>query len=388
MSAPADILVLNTGSSSVKFAVFDAQLQERVTGVAEGIGGAGLLRIGARKETVTLSDHRQALSLVLERLSALGAGLQQLRGVAHRVVHGGLDLTQPHRITPEVRAKIQACVPLAPLHNPHALAAIDALDRLVPDLPQYACFDTAFHASAPEVAQRYALPPEAEALGLRRYGFHGLSYASVCRCLPDIAAAPLPARLLAFHLGNGASICAIQNGQSVATTMGYSPLEGLTMGTRVGTLDPNATLRLVEEIGLDETKVLLNNRSGLAGLSGGSSGGMSDMRALEQAGTPEAQFAIAHFCYWAIRHGHSLLGAMGGCDAIVFTGGIGENAQTIRSRILDGFAWMGCKIDPDKNDQNSPCLSAPTATVSAWIVPAEEERQIAMDTHDLIGAGA
>ncbi|WP_122075754.1 acetate/propionate family kinase [Pseudophaeobacter sp. EL27] len=383
MSAPADILVLNTGSSSVKFAVFDAQLQERISGVAEGIGGHGHLRIGAQKEALDLPDHGEALSAVLDRLTQKGAGPDNLRALAHRVVHGGTGLTMPARITPDVRAEIQACVPLAPLHNPHALLAIDALEQLAPDLPQYASFDTAFHATAPEVANRYALPPQAEALGLRRYGFHGLSYASLCHRLPEISDAPLPSRLLAFHLGNGASICAIKDGQSVATTMGYSPLEGLTMGTRVGTLDPNATLRLVEEFGLTETKALLNHHSGLAGLSGG----LSDMRALEEAGTAEAQFAIDHFCYWAIRHGHSMIGALGGCDAIVFTGGIGENARSIRARILEGFAWLGCTINPDSNLENAPCLTSPNAETTAWIVPAEEERQIAKDANTLIAGG-
>jgi acetate kinase len=380
MSAPTDILVLNTGSSSVKFAVFNAQLQVRLTGSAEGIGGSGQLRLGTQKKALDLPDHNAALATVLDHLAQEGAGADQLRAVAHRVVHGGTDLTSPTEITPETRAGIAACVPLAPLHNPHALRAIDAMQDLAPELPQYASFDTAFHADAPEVASRYALPPEAEALGLRRYGFHGLSYASICRCLPQISGTCLPERLLAFHLGNGASICAIKNGRSVATTMGYSPLEGLTMGTRVGTLDPNATLRLVEDFGLDRTKALLNNQSGLAGLSGG----ISDMRALEELGTPEAEFAIDHFCYWAIRHGHSMIGAMGGCDALVFTGGIGENARKIRASIIDGFAWLGCRIDPQNNTKNTPCLTATGAPVTAWIVPAEEERQIAMDAKILI----
>ncbi len=381
MSDPADILVLNTGSSSVKFAVFDAQLNERISGVAEGIGGQGQLRIGDQTEALDLPGHSAALAAVLEQLTLRGAGgAGSLRAVAHRVVHGGTSLTRPTRITAEIRQEIQACIPLAPLHNPHAVLAIDAMEHLAPALPQYASFDTAFHASAPEVASRYALPAEAEALGLRRYGFHGLSYASICRCLPQISAAPVPERLLAFHLGNGASICAIHNGRSVATTMGYSPLEGLTMGTRVGTLDANAALRLVEDFGLDRTKVLLNNQSGLAGLSGG----ISDMRALEETDTPEAQFAIAHFCYWAIRHGHSMIGAMGGCDAIVFTGGIGENARSIRASILDGFAWLGCRLDPQSNADSAPCLTTPSSTVTAWIAPAEEERQIAMDASGLI----
>ncbi|KUP94253.1 acetate/propionate family kinase [Tritonibacter horizontis] len=393
MSAPQDILVLNTGSSSVKFAVFDAHMQQRFCGLAEGIGQAGRIRIeagagdgagaGAETEFADLPDHRRALSAVLTRLSQQGAGPDRLRAVAHRVVHGGRRLLAPARITAEVRACIEDCVPLAPLHNPHALSAIDALDDLAPQLPQYASFDTAFHATAPEVAQRYALPPEAEALGLRRYGFHGLSYAALCRRLPDISQQPLPRRLLAFHLGNGASVCAILDGQSVATTMGYSPLEGLTMGTRVGTLDPNATLRLVEDLGLARTKDLLNRKSGLSGLAGG----LSDMRALDAAGTAEARFAIAHFCYWASRHGHSLLAALGGCDAIAFTGGIGENAPAIRATILDSFGWLGIAVDPDANANNAPRLSATSAPTAAWIVPAEEERQIALDARFLIDTG-
>jgi acetate kinase len=384
MTARRDILVLNTGSSSVKFACFDTGLQLRLSGIAEGIGEQGRVRVGDEIEHLPLPTHAEALAVVLSRLTREGFGPEHLSAVAHRVVHGGTTLTAPTRISPHVRDEIAACVPLAPLHNPHALAAIDALRDLAPDLPQYASFDTAFHASAPEVNQRYALPPEAEALGLRRYGFHGLSYAALCRRLPEISGAPLPRRLLAFHLGNGASACAILNGQSVATTMGYSPLEGLTMGTRVGTLDANATLRLVEEMGLDAARTLLNRQSGLKGLSHG----LSDMRALEAAGNPEARFAIAHFTQSAIRHGHSLIGAMGGCDAIVFTGGIGENAAAIRAEIIAGFAWLGARLDTEGNAANAARLSAADSTPDLWIVPAEEERQIAADTRDLIAITA
>lgn len=382
MSLPGAILVLNTGSSSVKFASFDADLQERISGVAEGIGGEGRLRIGAEVLDLPLPSHTEALAAVLAHLSREGSGPEHLSAVAHRVVHGGTRLTAPTRITPEVRTEIAACVPLAPLHNPHALAAIDALTALAPGLPQYASFDTAFHAAAPEVNQRYALPAEAEALGLRRYGFHGLSYAALCRRLPDLSGSPLPKRLLAYHLGNGASACAILEGQSVATTMGYSPLEGLTMGTRVGTLDANAALRLVEAVGLDATKTMLNSQSGLKGLSGG----LSDMRALEATDTPEARFAIAHFTQSAIRHGHSLIGAMGGCDAIAFTGGIGENAQAIRAQIVAGFAWLGARLEPERNAANAPSLGTSDSTPQLWIVSAEEERQIAMDAQNLIAA--
>ncbi len=382
MSLPGAILVLNTGSSSVKFASFDADLQERISGVAEGIGGEGRLRIGAEVLDLPLPSHTEALAAVLAHLSHQGSGPEDLSAVAHRVVHGGTRLTAPTRITPDVRAEIAACVPLAPLHNPHALAAIDALTALAPGLPQYASFDTAFHAAAPEVNQRYALPPEAEALGLRRYGFHGLSYAALCRRLPELSGSALPKRLLAFHLGNGASACAILDGQSVATTMGYSPLEGLTMGTRVGTLDANAALRLVEAFGIDATKTMLNSQSGLKGLSGG----LSDMRALEATNTPEARFAIAHFTQSAIRHGHSLIGAMGGCDAIAFTGGIGENAHAIRAQIVAGFAWLGARLEPEHNAANAPSLGTSDSTPQLWIVPAEEERQIAMDAQNLIAA--
>ncbi|MCG7623965.1 acetate/propionate family kinase [Epibacterium sp. Ofav1-8] len=384
MTARRDILVLNTGSSSVKFACFDTGLQLRLSGIAEGIGEQGRVRMGDEIEHLSLPSHAEALAVVLSRLTREGFGPEHLSAVAHRVVHGGTTLTAPTRISPQVRDEIAACVPLAPLHNPHALAAIDALRDLAPDLPQYASFDTAFHASAPEVNQRYALPPEAEALGLRRYGFHGLSYAALCRRLPEISGAPLPRRLLAFHLGNGASACAILNGQSVATTMGYSPLEGLTMGTRVGTLDANATLRLVEEMGLDAARTLLNRQSGLKGLSHG----LSDMRALEAADTPEARFAITHFTQSAIRHGHSLIGAMGGCDAIVFTGGIGENAAAIRAEIIAGFAWLSARLDTKGNAANAARLSAADSTPDLWIVPAEEERQIAADTRDLIAITA
>ena len=236
-------------------------------------------------------------------------------------------------------AAIDRCSALAPLHNPHNLAAITTLARLAPDLPQTATFDTAFHATNPEVAARYALPAQIEARGLRRYGFHGTSYASLVRHMPRLTGAALPKRLLAFHLGNGASICAIRDAQSVATTMGYSPLGGLTMGTRTGEIDGNAVLRLAEEDGIAATQHLLNKESGLRGLSGG----LSDMRALLEADTPETRFAVEHFCYWAVRHAGSLIAAMEGVDAVAFTGGIGENAAPIRARIFEGLAWLGTR---------------------------------------------
>ena len=331
------LLVVNAGSSSLKLAVFDAGLTQVAQARAERIGTGGA------------ADHLAALQQGLAEMALTPA---QLAGAAHRVVHGGRDLTNTLRSTPAVLEGIRACIPLAPLHNPANLMGIEALARLAPDLPQYASFDTGFHATNPDVATRYALPDEAMALGLRRYGFHGISYASLVRNLR--AAGDLPKRVLGLHLGNGASLCAILDGASVATTMGYSPVSGLTMGTRSGDIDANAVLKLAEVHGVEGAAQVLNRRSGLLGL-----GGVGDMRALHEAKTPEAAFAMDHFVYWAIRHAGSMIAAMGGVDLLAFTGGIGENDALVRDRITQGLAWAG----------------GPRAVV----VPAEEEKQIAID---------
>ena len=329
------LLVVNAGSSSLKLAGFAPDLTPLAEARFERIGMGGP------------ATHHHALM----------AGLSQMprpSAAAHRVVHGGAALTAPQVLTPQVEAQIEACIPLAPLHNPANLQGIRALRDLMPALPQYASFDTAFHATNPCVATRYALPPEAEALGIRRYGFHGLSYAALVRKLHETGPDALPKRLLAFHLGNGTSACAILDGRSMATTMGYSPLSGLTMGTRTGEIDGNAVLRLAETLGIPEAARLLNRGSGLLGL-----GGASDMRNLRAAHTPEAAFALDHFTYWAARHGASLVAAMGGIDAYAFTGGIGENDPQTRAAILSHLAFLGEK----------PVL----------IIPAEEERQIARE---------
>lgn len=339
------LLVVNAGSSSVKLAVFDTGLRPVAQAVAERIGTGGA------------ASHLQALK---DGLTQMGIPLGQMSGAAHRVVHGGAGLTLPLRITPEVVAAIEACVPLAPLHNPANLTGIRALARLAPNLPQFASFDTGFHATNPEVATRYALPAAAEALGLRRYGFHGLSYASLVRKVGELG--PLPARLLGLHLGNGASLCAILRGQSVATTMGYSPLSGVTMGTRAGDIDGNAVLRLAEVHGVVEAGRILNRASGLYGLAG-----QSDMRGLQAAGTKAAQFAVDHFVYWVVRHAGSMMSAMGGLDAVAFTGGIGENDAGLRERIMIALAWAG--------------------PVPVWVLPAEEERQIAAEAFAVMAAG-
>jgi acetate kinase len=339
------LLVVNAGSSSLKLALFDDGLTQVAQTRAERIGTGGHL------------SHLAALTAGLAEMAIDPAGLN---AAAHRVVHGGASLTAPARITSAIVAQIAACIPLAPLHNPANLAGIEALSRLAPDLAQFASFDTAFHATNPATATRYALAPEAEALGLRRYGFHGISYASLVRMLRD--GAVLPRRVLALHLGNGASLCAILNGVSVATTMGYSPLSGLTMGTRTGDIDGNAVLKLAEVLGLEAAGRLLNTGSGLLGL-----GGASDMRALRAAGTEAARFAIDHFCYWAIRHAGSMIAAMGGLDALAFTGGIGENDAAVRARITEGLAFVA-------------------AGKPVHVVPAEEERQIAAEAQALMQA--
>ena len=380
MTTEDHILVLNAGSSSIKFAVFDADLTQRHSGLAAGIGGQSFLQIGADRTALPLIDHRAALSAVLGALTRAGVTTDTLRAAAHRVVHGGRKLTAPVRITPQVRAEIAAYSPLAPLHNPHNLAAIDTLAELAPELPQFASFDTSFHATNPDVATRYAIPKMMETAGIRRYGFHGLSYASLVHCLPALSGQPLPSRLLAFHLGNGASLAAIKNGQSIATTMGYSPLDGLTMGTRSGGIDANAVLRLVEENGLERTKAILNHESGLLGLSGGK----SDMRNLMLDHSADSDFAIQHFCYWSLRHAGSLIAAMEGVDAIAFTGGIGENALGVRAQILRGLEWLGVRMDPDANHRGHARLHAQSSKVAVWIVPAREEEMIARDALSLM----
>ncbi|MBS4010726.1 MAG: acetate/propionate family kinase [Roseovarius sp.] len=383
MSKPGNsdlVLVLNAGSSSIKLAVFDGALTQVLTGIADGIGGPGTLKLGDVKTTQAFPDHATALRAILQALETKGFPITRFAAAAHRVVHGGTALTQPTRLTPEVLRAIKSCTPLAPLHNPHNVAAIETLAALAPELPQVAAFDTAFHASNPEVATRYALPPQIEARGIRRYGFHGISYASLVDSLPALTGTPLPSRLLAFHLGNGASICAIRDGKSIATSMGYSPLEGLTMGTRTGMIDGNAVLRLAEEDGIAATHHLLNKESGLRGLSGG----LSDMRALLADPSPASTFAVEHFCYWAIRHAGSLIAAMQGLDAVAFTGGIGENAAPVRARIMDGLSWLGAQIDARANAAGDTRLHAHGSGIACWIVPAQEERMIAGDAQRLL----
>ncbi|MEZ5779582.1 MAG: acetate/propionate family kinase [Paracoccaceae bacterium] len=383
------ILVVNAGSSSIKVALFDERLETLATGAVTEIGGKATLKLGETERGCDAPDHRTALSLLLAGQEEAGFPVARLGAAGHRVVHGGRNLTAPVRLDDDVLVTIEACNPLAPLHNPHNLSAIRALRQLAPELPQFACFDTAFHATNPEVAQRYALPADQEAKGIRRYGFHGISFESLTARLPRLLGTRLPERVLAFHLGNGASLCAIREGRSVATTMGYSPLDGLTMGTRTGAIDGNAVLRIAEDHGIDGAARILNRESGLLGL-----GGASDMRALHAADTDEARFAIRHFCYWAIRHAGSMIAAMGGLDCVAFTGGIGENDTEVRARICDGLAFMGVAIDAGANRRGAGRLDAPERRlirfdgqrpIPVLVVPAEEERHIAAAVRARLG---
>jgi len=350
------MLVLNTGSSSLKLAVFDDAQALIAEGNVAGVGGAGRLTLDGVKTDITTADHAAALDALLNALAAKGIALDAITAAAHRVVHGGRRLTAPTRITNDTIAQITAMVPLAPLHNPPALAGIAAVTQHLPHVPQFASFDTAFHADQPDVATTYAIPKVQRDQGIRRYGFHGLSYAGMVRQFGNA----LPERLLALHLGAGVSMCGIVDGKSRVTTMGYSPLSGPTMATRSGDIDGMAVLRIVQELGIDGAAHLLNKQSGLLGLSGTS----ADMRTLLADPSPQAAFAVDHFIWSLVRQAGSLIAAMQGVDAVAFTGGIGENSADIRDRVMARLAWLG--------------------DLPMHVIPADEERQIAIDAASLL----
>ena len=373
------VLVLNAGSSSLKAAVFAPDLATLGAVTVAEIGGDSRLHAATQQARCHAPNHAAALALCLDHFANQGLALNLLSAAAHRVVHGGQSLVAACHITADVRARIAALVPLAPLHNPPALAVLDAIAARTPELPQVACFDTAFHITIPDVATTYAVPQSDRATGLRRYGFHGLSYESLVARLPTMTGTPLPRRLLALHLGNGASACAILAGRSVATTMGFSPIDGLTMGTRGG-VDGSAVLALATRHGVARAAAILNREGGMLAL-----GGASDMRKLHAAGTPEAAFAVDHFCYWAVRHAGSLIAALGGLDALAFTGGIGENDALVRGRILGGLDWAGVAFDAAKNNAHNTALHDLRSVVQVYVVPADEERHIAGEAMALMG---
>lgn len=388
------ILVINAGSSSLKYALYridDDALLLVQNGLIDKLQGAPhFVARDADGATVASRDwpkgalaaHDGAIAFLLEFLAGPLGG-STLVGVGHRVVHGGAQYLDPVRITPAIVADLERLVPLAPLHQPHNLAPIRIFAQRAPSLPQVACFDTAFHATAPRLAQAFALPREMSDAGIRRYGFHGLSYEFIAARLREIDAASAAGRVVVAHLGNGASMCAMVGGKSVATTMGLTAIDGLVMGTRTGSIDPGVLLYLQRERGMDERALdeLLYHRSGLLGVSGIS----SDMRVLLASDDPHAQFAIDLFCYRAVREIGSLAAAMGGIDALVFTAGIGEHAAAVRERIVAPLRWLGFACDAEANARHASHVGAP-GSKPVFVVPTDEERMIAQHTRGIIEA--
>jgi acetate kinase len=384
------ILVLNAGSSSLKFAAFTAasgapalDLRGQLSGIGQGETKLAVTDVrGSRVpwgEAKRLATHADAMQLLIDRLSIAQSPGEWL-GAGHRIVHGGTRFSAPVTISDDILKELAALIPLAPLHQPHNLAPIEALQTLLPHLPQVACFDTAFHASQPEMAVRFALPEKYWQAGLRRYGFHGLSYEAILHALPRIAGS-IPKRLVVAHLGNGASMAAILDGTCVATTMGFSTLDGLVMGTRPGTTDPGVLLHLLRDgMTREGLERLLYHESGVKGVSGLS----ADMKTLLESTDPKAKLAIDLYCYRIARELGSLAAALGGLDALVFTGGVGENAAAIRARVGRDAHWLGLRLDEDANRNGGPCISAAGSPVTAWIVPTDEELTIARHTQRLL----
>jgi acetate kinase len=387
------ILVINAGSSSIKFSLFRAQsgkLELLLRGLLEGLYTAP--RFTAKDAAGAVMGERewgQGIRLGHDgAVDHLVSFLQEHRGdnrlvaVGHRVVHGGLNYAEPTLINADVLANLDKLVPLAPLHQPHNLAPIRIVAERTPQLPQVACFDTAFHRVQPELAQAFALPEKITARGVRRYGFHGLSYEYIASALPALDAKAAAGRVVVAHLGNGASMCAIKNGKSVASTMGFTAVEGLPMGTRCGSLDPGVMLYLLDELKMDARAIekLIYQQSGLLGVSGIS----SDMRTLLASSEPRAKLAVDLFVYRIGRELGSLAAALGGLDALVFTGGIGERAVAIRERVCRDAGWLGIELDAAANAKDGPRISTAASRTPAWVVPTNEELMIARQTHKLV----
>jgi acetate kinase len=387
-------VVINAGSSSLKFCVFrrpDGQpwlIETR--GQIEGIGtaprftakdgdGKGVLD---RQLDTSVNDGRKALGAVADWLGERYGG-SPVRGVGHRIVHGGAKYTGPTIVTPEVLADLRTLIPLAPLHQPYNLQAIDAVAERLPNVPQVACFDTSFHRGQPAVAELVPLPKDIRDSGVQRYGFHGLSYEYIASVLPSVAPEIAHGRVIVAHLGSGASMCAMKNGKSLDSTLGFTALDGLCMGTRPGTLDPGVLLHLFQTMGRTpkDVEAMLYKKSGLLGISGIS----NDMRDLLGSSEPSARLAVDYFVYRAAKEIGALAAVLGGVDALVFTAGIGENSPEIRKRICDASAWLGVELDADANGRKGPRISTPASKVSAWMIPTNEELMIARHTGRLLG---
>jgi acetate kinase len=390
------ILVLNAGSSSIKFTLYDSGdkgLQARYTGQIDGIGTEPRF-VAKDDQGVRIHEQRwadpgsgQGHSYALQQLGVwlqpLLAGVQ-LVGVGHRVVHGGPTYSAPVQIDDTVLANLEALVPLAPLHEPANLAGIRAASELLPGVPQVACFDTAFHRNHPMVADMYALPGEFYEEGVRRYGFHGLSYEYIARALPAMAPEIASGRVVVCHLGNGASMCALHNGASQESTMGFTALDGLPMGTRTGQIDPGVLLYLMQakNMGAKQIEDLLYKKSGLLGISGLS----NDMRTLQASDDPRAALALDYFIYRIVREVGAMAAALGGLDGLVFTAGIGENSAMVRSQVCKALAWLGLEFDEVANERRGPRISDPGSRVAAYVIPTDEERMIALHTLDVLAS--
>jgi acetate kinase len=387
------VLVLNAGSSSVKFAVYGRDAngwRDEVRGQVEGIGTAP--KFSAKDAAgQTLVDEKLGVE-VRDARAALGELAAWLRkqfpnaklvGVGHRVVHGGSRHAAPALVTDEVLADLRALIPLAPLHQPHNLAAIDVLRERQPDVPQVACFDTSFHRGQSAVAELVPLPKRIRDQGVQRYGFHGLSYEYIASTLPQAAPEVADGRVIVAHLGSGASLCALKKRKSVECSFGFTALDGLCMGTRPGALDPGVVLHLFQTLKMSakEVEAMLYKESGLLGISGVS----NDMRELQASKEPAARLAIDYFVYQAAKEIGALAAVLGGIDALVFTAGIGERSAEIRKQICAASAWLGIDLDNGANAKNGPRISAARSRVSAWVVPTNEELMIARHTASVLG---
>jgi acetate kinase len=384
--------VLNAGSSSLKFSFYEGD-RAILSGQIAGLGSGGPVA------TATANGHAIAPP-ALENINATSASDvlpfllpwtrtqmrdRKLDALGHRVVHGGMHHDRPQHITPALLTELEALVPLAPLHEPHNIAAIKAVMRINPTVPQVACFDTAFHRSVPNEAQAFALTSDLHDEGVRRYGFHGLSYEYIASALPERAPAIADGRVIVAHLGNGASMCALRAGVSIATTMGFSTLDGLPMGTRCGQVDAGVLLYLLQrkQMSPEDLEDLLYRRSGVLGLSQFS----SDFRDLLVCSDPKARFAVRVFCYQAARHIGSLAAALEGLDGVVFTGGVGENAAAVRTAILERCRWLGIELDEEANQLNQPRISSEKSRVGVYVLPTDENLMIARHTLALSTTG-
>lgn len=383
------VLTLNAGSSSLKFAVYSSDSDHpMVTGLVDRIGANATLKLKDQRgfdlptKTDGLSTHQEALTTVLSAIEPELDG-KTIDVVGHRVVHGGLWYDAPVQVTDEVIERLTTLEPFAPLHQPHNLSGIKAAKAAFPNAPQIACFDTAFHRHHPYVNDTFAIPRAYYDKGVRRYGFHGLSYDYISGELRRIAPTIAHGRVVVAHLGNGASMCAIQDGKSVASTMGFSALDGLPMGTRCGQLDAGVVLYLMDQEGLSATDIsdMLYKKSGLLGLSDLS----NDMRTLEASDSIEARQAIDYFVFRIQRELGGMAAAMGGIDALVFCGGIGENSAFIRDRVCERTAWMGIEIDHNKNDDHAQVISTEMSRTTVMVIPTNEELVIARAARELTG---